>query len=136
MSQTSVSRCIRAVTNAINQQLLRRWIKFPMSQLERAAARNKFQNARQLFPGAIGAIDCTFINILGPTEHEEAYVNYHGNHSLNVQAIVDPDLLVLNINARYPSARNDAYIWNNSPIRRAMEYGYNRGERQTWLIGG
>lgn len=135
MSQTSVSRCIWAVTNAINDRLLRRWIKFPMSQEERAVARNKFRNAPQPFLGAIGAIDCTFINILGPREHEEGYVNHHGNHSLNVQAVVDPDLLVLNINARYPGARNDAYIWNNSPIRRAMEYLYNRGERKTWLIG-
>ncbi|XP_018377650.1 PREDICTED: putative nuclease HARBI1, partial [Trachymyrmex cornetzi] len=131
MSQTSVSRCIHAVTNAINQ-LLRRWIKFSMTQEERAAARNKFRNTPQPFPGAIGA---TFINILGPVEHEEAYVNHHGNHSLNVQAIVDPDLLILNINARFPGARNDSYIWNNSPIRRAMEYCYYRGERQTWLIG-
>ncbi|XP_018372982.1 PREDICTED: putative nuclease HARBI1 [Trachymyrmex cornetzi] len=99
---------------------------------------NQFQhNMSQTspFPGAIGAIDCTFINILGPVEHEEAYVNHHGNHTLNVQAIVDPDFLILSINARFPDARNDSYIWNNSPIRRAMEYCYNRGERQTWLIG-
>lgn len=42
---------------------------------------------------------------------------------------------ILNINARYPGARNDAFIWSASPIRRAMEYHYNRGERRTWLIG-
>ena len=42
---------------------------------------------------------------------------------------------ILNINARYPGARNDAFIWSTSPIRRAMEYHYNRGERRTWLIG-
>lgn len=49
--------------------------------------------------------------------------------------IVDPDLKILNINPRYPGARNDAYIWSTSPIRRAMEFHYNRGERRTWLIG-
>lgn len=42
---------------------------------------------------------------------------------------------LLNINPRYPGARNDAYIWSTSPIRRAMEFHYNRGERKTWLIG-
>jgi len=42
---------------------------------------------------------------------------------------------LLNINPRYPGARNDAYIWSVSPIRRAMEFHYNRGERKTWLIG-
>lgn len=49
--------------------------------------------------------------------------------------IVDPSLKILNINARYPGARNDAYIWSSLPIRRAMEFQYNRGERRTWLIG-
>ncbi|XP_025157309.1 putative nuclease HARBI1 [Harpegnathos saltator] len=42
---------------------------------------------------------------------------------------------LLNINPRYPGARNDSYIWSTSPIRRAMEFHYNRGERKTWLIG-
>ncbi|XP_039303333.1 putative nuclease HARBI1 [Solenopsis invicta] len=106
-----------------------------MTANERTTAGNMFALAPQPFPGAIGAIDCTFINILAPHIHEEAYVNHHGNHSLNVQAIVDPDLKILNINARYPGARNDAYIWNSSPIRNVMEYFYNHGERRTYLIG-
>lgn len=38
---------------------------------------------------------------------------------------------ILNINPRYPGARNDAYIWSVSPIRRAMEFHYNRGDRRT-----
>lgn len=49
--------------------------------------------------------------------------------------IVDPDLKILNINARYPGARNDAYIWSTSPMRHVMEHCYNRGERRTYLIG-
>lgn len=76
------------MTTSINQRLLRRWVQFPMTREARQAARTKFHNAPQPFEGAIGAIDCTFINILGPTEHEEAFVNHHGNHSLNVQAVI------------------------------------------------
>ncbi|EZA51536.1 Putative nuclease HARBI1 [Ooceraea biroi] len=49
--------------------------------------------------------------------------------------IVDPDMKILNINARYPGARNDAYIWSVSPIRRVMEHWYNQGERKIYLIG-
>ncbi|CAI6365924.1 unnamed protein product [Macrosiphum euphorbiae] len=135
VSQSSVSRCIHSVTNAINQKLLRRWVRFPMTAIERDRAREKFSNAPQAFEGSIGAIDCTHINILAPKNHEEAYVNHHGNHSLNVQAVVDPELKILNINARFPGARNDSYIWSVSPIRRAIEFHYNRGERYTWLIG-
>lgn len=87
ISQPSASRCIRKIARLINMYLLRQWIKFPMTQPERTTARNKFAQAPQSFPGAIGAIDCTYINILAPHIHEEAYVNHHGNHSLNVQAV-------------------------------------------------
>jgi len=58
-----------------------------MTVEERIVARNKFARAPQPFPGAIGAIDCTYVNILAPHIHEEAYVNHHGNHSLNIQAV-------------------------------------------------
>lgn len=135
VSQSTASRCIRKVAQLINTHLLRQWIKFPMTVQEKTTVQNKFSLAAQPFPGAIGAIDCTYINILTPHIHEEAYVNHHGNHSLNVQAIVDPDIKILNINARYPDARNDAYIWMTSPIRRVMEHWYNQGERKMYLIG-
>ncbi|XP_008179536.1 putative nuclease HARBI1 [Acyrthosiphon pisum] len=135
ISQPSVSRSISGVTNAINQRLLRQWVKFPMTAVERQKGREKFEAAPQPFEGTLGAIDCTHINILAPIVHEEAYVNHHGNHSLNVQAIVDPDLKILNINARYPGARNDSYIWSVSAVRQGMEYHFNNGERRTWLIG-
>jgi len=47
----------------------------------------KFQNARHSFEGAIGAIDCSHVAIIAPRIHEEAYVNHHGYHSLNVQMV-------------------------------------------------
>ncbi|XP_034248556.1 putative nuclease HARBI1 [Thrips palmi] len=135
LSQPSISRCVRDVTNAINQRLLRRWVKFPMTPNDRYAAKLKFQNAPQPFPGAIGAMDCTYIHILGPSQNEEAFVNHHGDHTLNVQAICDPDFKLLNVNARYPGARNDYFIWSNSAAQRAMRRLYQNGERETWLIG-
>jgi len=58
-----------------------------MTNADRNKAREEFKNAPQPFEGAIGAIDCTYINILAPKDHEEAYVNHHGNRSLNVQAV-------------------------------------------------
>ncbi|XP_046383560.1 putative nuclease HARBI1 [Ischnura elegans] len=135
VSPSTVSRCLHSVTDLINQRLLRPWVKFPVSREDRQAARLKFRNAPQPFEGTLGAIDCTYINIIAPVDHEEAFVNHHQNHSLNVQAVVDPTLKVLNINARYPGARNDAYIWSVSPIRQVMEQNYGAGERHLWLIG-
>ncbi|XP_068991139.1 putative nuclease HARBI1 [Neodiprion pinetum] len=134
LSQSSVSRCIRDVTNAINERLLKQWVQFPMTPEDRQRAASQFVTARQPFQGAIGAIDCTHVALFGPREHQVAYVNHHGYHSLNVPAICDPNLTTLNINARYPGARNDTYIWSTSSVRRIMEREYNRGER-TFLIG-
>lgn len=59
-----MSRCLHTVTDLINQRLLRPWIKFPVSMQDRLAARLKFRNDPQPFEGTIGAIDCTYINIL------------------------------------------------------------------------
>ena len=87
VSQPSASRCVNKVTNLLNERFLRRWVKFPMTPEERQRARTKCAEAAQPFQGAIGAIDCTYIHILAPPRHEEAYVNHHGNHSLNVQAV-------------------------------------------------
>ncbi|XP_071580476.1 putative nuclease HARBI1 [Temnothorax nylanderi] len=135
MSQTSISRTVHKVTDAINDLIFRQWIQFPITPGARQLARMQFQNAHQPFEGAIGAIDCTHVAILAPKEHEEAYINHHGYHSLNVQMICDPNLKILNVNARYPGARHDAYIWSASAARRVMERAYNRGERRTYLIG-
>lgn len=87
VSQPSAGRCINRVTNLFNEHLLHRWIQFPMIPEERQEARRKFALAPQPFEGAIGAIDCTYINILAPPRHKEEYVNHHGNHLLNVQAV-------------------------------------------------
>lgn len=40
------------------------------------------------FPGIIGAIDGTFINILAPKVNPEAYVNRKGHHSIHLQVMV------------------------------------------------
>ncbi|CAL1672157.1 unnamed protein product [Lasius platythorax] len=70
MSQSSISRCIHRVTDAINENIFRQWVQFPMTPEARQLAREQFQNARQPFEGAIGAIDCTHMAILAPREHE------------------------------------------------------------------
>lgn len=57
-----------------------------MTLHEKPTVQNKFALVAQPF-AAVGAIDCTYINILVAHVHEEAYINHHGNHSLNVQAV-------------------------------------------------
>ena len=87
MSQSSISRCLHQVTDAINELIFRQWVQFPVTPQARHVAREKFLNACQPFEGAIGAIDCTHVAILAPKVHEEAYVNHDGYHSINVQMV-------------------------------------------------
>lgn len=87
MSESSISRCVHKVTDAINNLIFRQWIQFPITAEARYQAKLKFQNARHSFEGAIGAIDCSHVAIIAPRIHEEAYVNHHGYHSLNVQMV-------------------------------------------------
>ncbi|XP_036319940.1 putative nuclease HARBI1 [Rhagoletis pomonella] len=131
MSQSSISRSIHRVTDAINETMFMENVRYPMAVVERQVARSIFSAAREPFDGAIGAIDCTH----RPKDHEEAYINHHGYHSINVQMVCDPNLKILNVNARFPGARHDAYIWNASAVRRAMKRAYDRGDHNTFIIG-
>ncbi|XP_018363950.1 PREDICTED: putative nuclease HARBI1 [Trachymyrmex cornetzi] len=139
ISQTSVSRCIHNVTNILNlPEVFNTWVYFPNNIQELQEIRNKFWIEKR-FPGAIGCIDCTHIAIFPPPKGdanypEHNYVNRKGYHSINVQLICDPDLRILNVNARYPGSTHDSYIWNNSNILPLMRDIYNCGH-QFFLLG-
>ncbi|KAF2892054.1 hypothetical protein ILUMI_14119 [Ignelater luminosus] len=107
MTQSSASRCINEVTEALNQDaVLNRWICFPRNMNELHDLRQHFYQ-RYGFPGVIGCIDCTDVAIVAPKENdaqhpEHIYVNRKNYHSINVQLICDHNLKILNVNARYP----------------------------------
>lgn len=50
-------------------------------------------NMPNAFPGIIGAIDCTHVQIISPPVHDEQFpaiifLNRKGTHSLNVQIVI------------------------------------------------
>ncbi|XP_071652406.1 putative nuclease HARBI1 [Temnothorax longispinosus] len=85
VSQSAVSRAIKAVAVSITQLLAHEWIKFPRTEEKRTALKRRFQEERN-FEGVIGCIDCTHIAIVRPKNHEKAYANHKGFHSINVQS--------------------------------------------------
>ncbi|KAJ8930981.1 hypothetical protein NQ314_016151 [Rhamnusium bicolor] len=87
------------------------------------------------FPGVLEAIDCTHISIIAPVVEEHNYLNRKGYHSKNVQIICDADLLILNINSRYPGAVHDSFIWRNFAIHEELRHRYNAGDTNSWLLG-
>lgn len=63
----------------------------------------------------IGAIDCTHIRIQTPPIVEKAiFINRKGYASLNVQVVVDSNMEVLDIVARWPGSTHDSRILSNS----------------------
>nr|CAI5828342.1 unnamed protein product [Callosobruchus analis] len=49
--------------------------------------------------------------------------------------ICDYDLKILNVNAQYPGATHDSFIWSQSAVKQHLEAAYNEGDRNMWLIG-
>ncbi|XP_018374418.1 PREDICTED: uncharacterized protein LOC108768477 [Trachymyrmex cornetzi] len=102
ISQSSVSNCVKEVSQLIYTHLRNEYIKFPTTAVEKQIVKQQFMENTQ-FPGVIGAIDCTHIRILAPSVEEHNYVNRKGFHSKNVQIIVYLDLVNTR---RHCSARN------------------------------
>ena len=59
------------------------------------------------FTCVCGCVDGTNVKIYAPSLHEEAYVDRHGNYSLNVMMICAPDYTFFSVNASCPSSVHD-----------------------------
>lgn len=88
------------------------FIKFP-GPAQVQAMKDQFYEEKNL-PNVVGLIDCTHVRIIAPTEHEEAFVNRKGFHSINVQAVVGFDGAFLHLNADLPGSVHDARILRSS----------------------
>lgn len=90
-------------------QMTSRYIRFPYTVVEQANSKRQFA-AMSGFPNVIGAIDCTHIAIRAPSESEFVYVNRKNVHTINVQIICDPSMVLTNLVARWPGSTHDSFI--------------------------
>nr|CAI5860132.1 unnamed protein product [Callosobruchus analis] len=84
------------------------------------------------FPGVLGAIDCTHVAMLPPHEEEHNYLNRkifipRTYRCYILLQICDYDLKILNVNAQYPGATHDSFIWSQSAVKQHLEAAYNEG---------
>jgi len=130
LSQSSVSKCIADVTDAL-VKLAPRFVSFPTDQPTLRATKQSFY-AIANFPNVVGAIDCTHVQIRAPSTNEEAYVNRKGHHTINVQAVCDADMKILNVVAKWPGSSHDSFVWRSSSLHDMFEHGHVQGG---WLLG-
>ncbi|XP_053968004.1 putative nuclease HARBI1 isoform X2 [Anastrepha ludens] len=57
------------------------------------------------------------------------------NSSMFCAKICDPTLKILNVNAKFPGARHDSYIWSSSAVRMVMQRNFEIGNHNLFLIG-
>lgn len=69
-------------------------------------------------PKVIGCIDGTHIPIKRPplNFYPDEYINRHGNHSINVQAVCVSRCIFLDIDCSWPGSVHDSRIFSNSNV--------------------
>ena len=66
-----------------------------------------------IIPTAIGAVDCTHVHIMKPSEFGDEYVNRKGKTTINVQMTCDANEKITSVDAKWPGSVHDSRIWLN-----------------------
>ncbi|XP_023248179.1 putative nuclease HARBI1 [Copidosoma floridanum] len=114
MSQSTFSIILHSVIPAIIM-LSDQFIVFPRNPVERQIISQRFEE-KIGFPGVLGALDCTLPKIHKPVEHEEAFLNHHQQHSLNIS---DTDYNILSMRIVNGST-HDQFVWDFSEVKEHM----------------
>ncbi|XP_052078520.1 putative nuclease HARBI1 [Mytilus californianus] len=114
VADSTVVICRNRVVAAL-MALKETYIKWPLDHRKQRHISNKFQEKRG-FPGVIGAIDATHIQIQPPNEHPQAYVNRKSYHSIILQAVCLPDTSFSNCFIGWPGSVHDSRVLKNSEL--------------------
>lgn len=113
MHVSTVSRIIKRVSEAI-ASLLPQYVRFPLTNEGIQRSKTEFYQ-KASFPNVIGAIDCTHVRIQSPGGVDaEVFRNRKGYFSINVQAICNARMEIIDLVARWPGSAHDATIFNSS----------------------
>ncbi|GFW38867.1 nuclease HARBI1 [Trichonephila clavipes] len=113
VSQPTVCRVVHRVSEAI-ASLLPDFIHLPVNREECKTVSRKFFSMAG-FPKVIGALDGTFVCIVSPGGEDAERFRCRKNYfALNVQTIVDSDLVIRNVVARWPGSAHYSTVFNNS----------------------
>ncbi len=95
ITQRAVSSAIHAVTSSLVRHVSEHII-FPSTPESQLETKRGFL-LKCGFPGVLGAIDCTHVQLRAPRTQAITYVNRKGVHSINIQVICDSNCLVTRV---------------------------------------
>lgn len=123
LSQQTMSSIIKETVYALTSlDILRRFIQFPTTQEATATKQREFL-ALYGMKGIIGVIDGTHVRLAPPEEFTKEYVNRKGQHTINVQVVLDQNYKFLDIVAQWPGSVRDARILRQSGLFALFEAG-------------
>lgn len=126
LSQTMMSRYVNYYSTIITHHLAPRYVQFPQTEDEINRTKTQFE-AFYHFRGILGVVDGTHVAITAlPLDVEYAYVNRKGFHSINTQIVCDANMLITNVNARFPGSTHDSFIFGGSIINTRLEQMHQR----------
>ncbi len=129
ISQTLVSRCVRAYSFVITTKIMDRFVQFPQSAAEIKTLHDDLQSKVD-FPGAFAIVDGSLIAMAAVSRSvEHAFMTRKHFHAINTQFIIDGRMRFLSVNARYPGSTHDSLIWRASLANASLRRLYSRMER-------
>lgn len=100
----------------------RDFIRFPRTLADLAKAKAEFFERFQV-PNVVGAIDCTHVRIVQPSQDTIQFLNRKGFYSLNVQAVCSATCEFIDVVALWPGCSHDAFIFSASALREGCDAG-------------
>lgn len=116
IAKSTVFHCVRRVGGAL-LSLAPLFISWPDEGRARIII-DGFQ--KKNFPGVLGAIDGSHIEITAPKDHPASYINRKGFHSVLLQAVCDHEMRFLHCHAGEVGSMHDARVLRRSEVQEML----------------
>lgn len=134
IGQSTVSKIIREVCQALIIVLKDEFLRFPSNELEWKIVAQEF-GKKWNFLNCIGAIDGKHVRIDPPLQSGSYYYNYKGTFSVVLMAVVDANLRFIYIDIGTNGRISDSGVWNKCSLKARLDSGQLRLPAPTPLPG-
>lgn len=114
VTEFTVLRVRARICNVVLRYLRQKYIAWPKDGDVQSVV-TAFKDKAQ-FPGVLGAVDSSHIQIRPPKDHPQTYVNRKGFHSVILQAVCREDMRYTHVFCGWPGSCHDSRVLKNSDL--------------------